>query len=276
MSDNFSFRRWATLVVACAIASLAGACSRGPAVPRTDAERLTLGKQVIDRLSAKLASAQTFSVKTREVRHVTDSKGQPKQDTFDRETFVRRPDRLYTMTTGDRQNETWYDGVGLTLVIHKDKVFAQARMPETLDKTLDAMHERYGVATPLSDFIYSSPAKALITDATTGGWVGRESIDGQETDHLAFKDKGVNWEIWIPATGDPLPRKFSAEFTEDKRLRKIEVLFREWNFAPQIASDRFTPKVPADYEGIAIVQRARVLRNIKDDAAAPTPGSEKK
>ena len=79
------------------------------------------------------------------------------------------------MTTGDRQNETWYDGVGLTLVLHKDKVFGQARMPETLDKTLDAMHERYGVSTPLSDFIYSSPAKALITDTTTGGWVGREA-----------------------------------------------------------------------------------------------------
>jgi hypothetical protein len=276
MSDNHLLRRCAPLVVTCAMALVGSGCNRGPATPRTDAERLTLGKQIIDRMSAKLASAQTFSVKTHEVRHVTDSKGQPKQDTFDRETVLRRPDRFYTTTTGDRQNETWYDGVGMTLVVHKDKVFAQARMPETLDKTLDAMHERYGVAVPLADLMYSSPAKALIADTTTGGWVGRETIDGQETDHLAFKDKGVNWEVWVASTGDPLPTKAVAEFTEDKRLRKVEVSFREWNFAPQIASDRFTPKVPADYEGIAILQRARVLRNVQENAPAPTAGSEKK
>ena len=276
MSDNSMLRRWAPLVVTCAIAFVGSACNRGPATPRTDAERLTLGKQIIERMSAKLASAQTFSVKTHEVRHVTDSKGQPKEDTFDRETVVRRPDRFYTTTTGDRQNETWYDGVGMTLVVHKDKVFAQARMPETLDKTLDAMHERYGVAVPLADFMYSSPSKALISDTTTGGWVGRETVDGQETDHLAFKDKGVNWEVWVASTGDPLPKKAVAEFTEDKRLRKVDVVFREWNFAPQVASDRFTPKVPADYEGIAIVQRARVLRNVQENATAPTAGSEKK
>src|SRR4029450_12137359 len=56
--------------------------------------------------------------------------------------------------------------------------------PKTLDKTLDAMHERYGIATPFADYMYSSPAKALIADTTTGGWVGRETVAGQETDHL--------------------------------------------------------------------------------------------
>ena len=278
MSDNNPLRRWVAVVVTCAIAGLGVACSRGPATPRNDAERLTLGKQIIDRMSAKLASAQTFNVKTHEVRDTIDSKGQPKQDTFDRETVVRRPDRLYTTTSGDRHNEVWYDGIGLTIVVHKDKVFAQARMPETLDKTLDSMHERYGVSTPVADFIYSSPSKALITDKTTGGWIGRETIDGQETDHLAFKDTGVNWDVWVASTGDPLPRKLVSEFTDDKRLRKIEVTFKEWNFAPQIAADRFTPTVPPDYEGIAIVQRARVLKNMKPDEppAASTAGTVKK
>jgi hypothetical protein len=276
MSDNHSLLRWARVVVTCAIAGLAAACGGGPPAPRTDAERLTLGKQTIDRMSAKLASAQTFSMKTHEVRHTIDSKGQPKQDSFDRETVVRRPDRLYTTTTGDRLNESWYDGVGLTVVVHKDKVFAQARMPETLDKTLDSMHERYGVSTPVGDFIYSSPSKALITDKTTGGWVGRETVDGQETDHLAFKDTGVNWDVWIASTGDPIPMKLVSEFTDEKRLRKIEVTFKEWNFAPQISAERFTPTVPPDYEGIAIVQRARVLKNVAADEPASTAGTVKK
>jgi len=263
-------RRPACVTVAVIAAGLATAC--GPGEPRTDAERLARGREIVERMSTRLGSAPTLSVTTREVRDQIKLNGEAQTVTLTRETVLRRPDRFYTKTSGDVQNEAWYDGVGLTVAIHADKVFGQARMPETLDKTLDSMHERYGVSTPVGDFLYSSPVKALLADSTTGGWVGREAVDGQQADHLAFKDKGVNWEIWVAATGDPVPLKARAEFTENKHLREIDLAFSNWNFAPAIADDRFKPKVPADYEGIAIVQRARVLRNIPDEpppAAAP-------
>ena len=79
MRDNQPLRRWAPIVVTCAIAGLAAACAGAPPEPRTDAERLTLGKQVVDRMSTKLASAQTFSVKTREVRHVNTRRASPER-----------------------------------------------------------------------------------------------------------------------------------------------------------------------------------------------------
>lgn len=250
---------------------LATACGAGE--PRTDAERLARGREILERMSTKLGSVQSFSVSTREVRDQTKLSGEAQVVTLSRESIIRRPDRFYFKTSGDVQNEGWYDGVGLTLAVHNEKVFAQARMPETLDKVLDAMSERYGVPTPVGDFFYSSPVKALLADSTTGGWVGREAIDGQQADHLAFEDKGVNWDVWVAATGDPLPLKFQAAFPDNKRLRQLVLTFSNWNFAPAVTDDRFTPKVPADYEGIAIVQRARVLRNIPEDApaAAETP-----
>ena len=192
--------------------------------------------------------------------------------------MVRRPDRFYSVVTGGRHNEVWYDGVGLTLVLHNEKVFAQSRAPETIDKTLDAIYERYGLSTPISDYVYASPAKALLTEKTTGGWVGRQTVGEQQLDHLAFKDTGVTWDIWIPAVGDPLPQKTVTEVTDNKQLRKVETTFKDWNLAPQIPEDRFSPTVPADYEGIAMVQRARVLRNMpkEEDGAAPPPAVGKK
>jgi len=228
-------------------------------------------------MSARLGGSQSFSVTTSEVRDQVKRSGQAQKVNLTRATVVRRPDRLYTKTDGDLQNESWYDGIGLTIVLHKDKVFGQARMPETLDKTLDAMGERYGVATPLGDYIYTSPAKALLTDTTTGGWVGRETVDGKPVDHVSFKDTGVNWDLWVAASGEPLPVKAVVEFTDARRLRKVELAFTDWNLAPQIASDRFTPSVPKDYEGIAMVQRARVLRNVPEGEAEapPTTGGKK-
>jgi hypothetical protein len=262
------------LTFAMAAVVLATACGAGE--PRTDAERLARGREILERMSTKLGSVQSFSVSTREVRDQTKLSGEAQVVTLSRESIIRRPDRFYFTTSGDVQNEGWYDGVGLTLAVHNEKVFAQARMPETLDKVLDAMSERYGVPTPVGDFFYSSPVKALLADSTTGGWVGREAIDGQQADHLAFQDKGVNWDVWVATTGDPLPLKFQAAFPDNKRLHKIVLTFSNWNFAPAVTDDRFTPKVPADYEGIAIVQRARVLRNIPEDAPATAETPVKK
>jgi hypothetical protein len=258
-----------------AVATVTGACS--PRVPRTDAERLTRGREIIDEMGTRLGSAQALSVTTREARDIVKPNGQPQTLTLTRKLTLRRPDRLYVETSGDQRNELWYDGVGLTMALHNEKVFGQARMPETLDRTLDAMNERYGISTPIGDFLYSSPSKALLSSTTTGGWVARETINGQPADHLSFKDNGVSWEIWIAASGDALPVKGIATFPGSRRLRRTEFTFSDWNFAPPIANDRFTPTVPAEYEGIAIVQRARVLRNMPagEADAASTAGVKK-
>src|SRR5262245_6732207 len=271
MSMRNTDMRNAVILLAATAIGFGIAC--GSAEPRTDAERLARGREVIERMSAKLAASQTFSVTTAEVRDEVKLSGTPEQVTITRDTTIRRPDRLYSAVSGDRRNEVWYDGVGVTVALHNEKVFGQIRAPETLDKTLDAMHERFGVSAPFADYVYSSPAKALLTESTTGGWVGREMLDGQQTDHLAFKDKGVNWEVWIPVAGDPLPLKAVAEFGENPRLRKMSMSFKNWNLAPQIPADRFDPTVPADYEGVAIIQRARVLRNLSKDEEGGAPAA---
>lgn len=255
--------KYVSLAIAAAAALGATAC--GEREPRTDSERLAKGREIVQRVSDRLGSAQTFSVTTKEVRNDLKA-GKPRKVTLTRQTVLRRPDRLYFKTSGDVENEGFYDGVGLTLVMHKDKVFGQARMPETLDRTLDAIHERYGVAVPTADFLYTSPAKALLSDKSTGGWVDRQQVDGRMLDHLAFRDQGVTWEMWVPVTGDALPARIVAEFPSDRRVRSTDVTFSDWNFAPQIVDDLFSPKVPPDYEGIAVIQRAAVLRNIKPDA----------
>jgi hypothetical protein len=257
------------LVVAAALTSVG--CSRETA-PATPEARLQKGKEVIQRMSDTLEHAQAFSVTTHETREQPKIVGgQPEEMKLTRQTVMRRPDRLYFKTTGDNDNELFYDGAGITYVSHRDKVFAQAPMPETLDRTLDSMNERYGMAVPLADFLYANPAHALIADTTTGGWVGRETVEGQACDHVAFQDSGVSWELWIAA--DNLPRRAKADFPASRRVKRADVTFSDWNLAPSIDAARFHATVPADYEGIAMIQRAAILRNNPEE---PVPTGGKK
>lgn len=229
------------------------------------------GREIVQRMSDKLGSPKALSMTTEEVRLRTPENGKPSRRAVTRKTVMRRgPDRIYSEITGDVHNQVWYDGVGITFVAHSEKVFGQARMPETMDRTLDAIHERYGVHVPLGDLLYAAPAKALIAETTTGGWMGREDLDGVRHDHVKFQDKDVTWEMWIPTSGDPLPRRFVIDFKERKAANHVEINFRDWNLAPTIADKQFEPQVPQDYEGIAMLQRASVLRNIPEDATATT------
>ena len=147
--------------VRAALAGLAAAtlAACGAKEPATDAERLARGRDLVKQMSSKLASATVVSVETTEQRDLV--RGARKETVSLTGSYtLRRPDRFHTKMTGGRGLESWYNGKTLTVASHQQKVFAQAPMPETIDRTLDALAERYDMALPMGDLFYSSPEKA--------------------------------------------------------------------------------------------------------------------
>jgi hypothetical protein len=253
-----------TVAALTAIGLVACASSRDPS---TDAERLARGRELVHKMSTQLAGATAMTVKTTETRDVVRASGRKESVAQTGVYTIRRPDRFYAKMTGGPGLESWYNGKTLTLASHPEKVFAQARMPETIDRTLDALAERYDMPLPMGDLFYGSAEKALLTDTTTGGYVGTEDVGGTSCLHLAFKDTGADWELWLPAQGDPLPKRFKVVQKARTGQPVIDLTFTAWDLAPQISDATFVPKVPAGYEGIAILQRAAAVKNV----AAVTP-----
>jgi hypothetical protein len=160
------------------------------------------------------------------------------------------------------------------VAVQQEKVFAQAPMPETIDRTLDALAERYDIPLPMGDLFYSSAEKALLTDTTTGGYAGTENVGETPCYHLVFRDVGVDWELWLPVQGEPLPKRLKTVGKLRKGEPVTDVTFTSWNLAPQTSDAAFTPNVPADYEGIAMLQRAAAVKGAgakpsADPAASP-------
>ncbi len=182
----------------------------GSREPATDADRLARGRQLVQQMSAALAAANAVSVTTTETRERVRVSGRKDTVTLAAAYTMRRPNGFYIKMTGGPGLESWYNGKTVTIASHPEKVFAQAPMPDTVDRTLDALAERYDMALPLSDLFYVSPEKALLSDTTTGGYAGRESVGGTPCVHLAFKDIGSEWELWLPEKGAPLPRRFKV------------------------------------------------------------------
>jgi hypothetical protein len=250
--------------------------SCGSREPTTDAERLARGRQLVQQMSARLAAASAVSVTTSEVRDVVRLSGKKETVSQTGVYTVRRPNRFYAKVTGGRGLETWYNGKILTIASHPEKVFAQAPMPDTIDRTLDVLAERYDMALPMGDLFYSSAEKALLSETAAGGYAGIESVGDTSCVHLAFTDVGVDWELWLPVQGDPLPKRLKVVQKKRTGQPTVDLTFTGWNFSPEISDATFVPKVPADYEGIAALQRAAAVKNTPSPpAGSAAPATEK-
>jgi hypothetical protein len=253
-----------------------GTVACGHREPATDADRLARGRELVQQMSTRLAAAKELSVATTEVRDVVRRSGAKERVSLTGLYTMRRPDRFHSKVSGGKGLESWYDGKMVTVAVAQDKVFAQAPMPETIDRTLDALAERYDMALPLGDLFYSSAEKALLSDTTTGGYAGPENVGDTPCHHLAFRDAGVEWDIWLPVQGEPLPARLKVVNRHRSGEPVTDVTFTRWNLAPQLSAAMFTPSVPADYEGIAILQRTAAVKAASTATSAASSAPLKK
>ena len=248
---------------------IVGLTACGSGEPRTDEEKLARGRELVQQMSARLAGAKSVTATTTEKRDAVRASGKKEQLSISGTYTMQRPNRFYVKMDGDRNLEAWYNGKVLTIAAHKEKVFAQAPMPDTIDSTLDALAERYDLPLPMGDLLYSSAERALLSPTTKGGYAGTETVAGTPCTHLAFQDTGVEWELWIPEQGEPLPKRFKVVRTKRTGQPAIDLTFGSWEVAPQVTDATFTPKLPADYEGIAMLQKAAAVKKTQAEPAAP-------
>ena len=241
-------------------------CSREPATPEAKRQR---GDEIVRQMSDRLRSATTFTVQAIDTRERTRG-GQTVTLHTTRQFTVRRPDRIAMQVAGDSDLKGWYDGQKLTFVSDAQKVWARVNAAATIDDTLDRLAERLGMPMPIADFLYSSPYDALIGSASTGGYVGRETVGGVACAHLAYEHPGATWELWVAEDGDTLPRRFRVTDKTVTPARAFDVTFEKWVLGATVTDAAFTPVVPAGYERIPVVVAGE---DAPADTAATTPAA---
>jgi hypothetical protein len=160
---------------------------------------------------------------------------------------VARPDHLRASVEGDRIHRAlWYDGKQVTVLDTKRNVYAVADVAPTIDGMLDDLAERYGVAAPLADLLFSDIYKTLSADIRTGRYVGLHKVGGKPCHHLAFTQRFVDWQIWIEDGAQPLPRKLVITYKDEPQVPQFVALLTEWDTKPQFAGDEFKFTPPAN------------------------------
>jgi hypothetical protein len=248
-----------TLVVLGVLAfSLAAPAAQAQTAPATDAAPKAnpvdpAAVQALKDMGAYLQSLKRFQVSTEVTGERVLADGQKLQHTATAELDVDRPSRLRALMSTPRSERVLiFDGKTATLFAPAQKYYSTVELVDTIGGLIDRLEERYGVQIPLSDlFRWGTPA-APVDKIESAMNAGQDFVDGHLCDHYAFRQGSIDWQIWISAGKQLLPRKIVITNRADE-ARPQSTSLLDWNLKPAFTETTFKFVPPKGATKIEII-----------------------
>ena len=218
----------------------------------------------IDKMGTYLRTLTTFQVKAVETIDDVLDNGQAIQSGRVVDLLAARPNRFRARLTSDDMDALFlYNGKDFTMYGQLVNYYATVPAPPTIAELVDKLDERYGIEMPLVDlFMWGSPQSKAAQAITSAMDIGPGSIEGTTCEQYAFRQDGLDWQIWIQLGDYPLPRKLILTTTDvEARPRFTQVL--TWNLAPSFNDEAFVFDPPKDAEKITIAEVAALSNTEK-------------
>jgi hypothetical protein len=201
--------------------------------------------ELLRQMSARLASARTFALEAEEVYDEVPEQSPRQQLSNLRRIALRRPDRFVGDATGDALNRSfWYDGKSFSILDNEQRVWTGGTVPPTIDEALDWVFDQTGTVVPLADFLYADSYARLMAHVQRGVYLGLHDAAGVPCHHLSFEQATIDWQIWIDAGKDPVPRKLVIAYKSEDEVPQYTVIIRKWNLAPTLPDPLFVFRPP--------------------------------
>jgi hypothetical protein len=259
------------LLILLTVLGLAGPACRGaapsaagaiePPPPAIEPE-LAIGSRLVDpradelvrQMSDRLARATSFALEAEEVHDEVPEQSPRRQLTNLRHVALRRPDRLVGDAAGDGINRSfWYDGKSFAALDKEQNVWAGGTVPATVDAALDWVFDQTGTVVPLADFIYADTYARLMADVQRGVYLGIHEAAGVPCHHLSFEQATIDWQLWIDAGPEPLPRKLVITYKTEDEVPQYTVTIRKWNLQATFPETLFAFTPPQGATRIDVV-----------------------
>jgi hypothetical protein len=156
---------------------------------------------------------------------------------------LNRPDKIrITRTGGFADVEFLFDGKTLTLLGKTANLYAQLEVPGTIDHLIDELRDKYRRPAPGADLLLSNVNDKLMATVVNVKDLGSGVIGGVECDHLAFRTKEVDWQIWIAQGSRPYPCRYVITSIKVAQAPQYSITIRDWKTGDEVGSEDFSFK----------------------------------
>jgi hypothetical protein len=210
--------------------------------------------EALDHMGAYLRTLKEFQVQAVITSEDVLTDGQKLQYGSTTNILAQLPSKLRVAVEGEQKSRLFlYDGQAFTLFARRAGFYATVPAPDTIAKLIDVVNDKYDIDIPLLDlFLWGGP-RASANEITAADDYGPGVVEDITCEHYAFRQPGLDWQVWIQSGDHPLPRKLVLTTTTDEaRPEHTSVL--TWNLAPSYSADAFVFDPPSDAHKIVFAE----------------------
>jgi len=237
---------------------LAGiACRAWGVEPKASSAIDPKAAEILKKSCAAAAGLKQLGLHDEEGHDEMSPAGQKIQLSNHRKILVSRPNRLFADSHGDTAHRSfYYDGNYIWMYDKTEKTYATEPAPDTLDAMFDRLHETHGHSMPLADLLFSDPHKVLTERIEGGDYLGVHRVGEHPCHHLAFRQRNVDWQLWVDAGDQPLPRKLIITYRRSPGEPQFAAVLR-WDTDARPEDSAFKFEAPRDAKKIEIIKREK-------------------
>jgi hypothetical protein len=221
---------------------------------------------LLKRMSDYLAAQKSISLSYDSIFEVVSADHQKLQIATSGTVDLVRPNMVRTSRkTGFSDTEMTYDGTTLSFLGKGQNGYVQAEAPGTIDSLIDQLRDKFHRQLPAADLLQSGVYENLMTDVTDIKDLGSGVIGGVECDHLAFRAKDTDWQIWIAQGKDPYPCRYVITSKGVDQSPEFTMEVRDWKAGAAVPASAFSFTPPAG----ATRMDVNDLEKLKDTSDLP-------
>lgn len=227
-------QRCRTLVAALALGGLAGVAGVQPAVA-DEAEAKRMFKVMTDYMSGQQALSFSFDATLEVVTEDMMKVGLASSGSFS----LQRPDKARMTRTGVVDVELTYDGKAVSVIGKNLNVHTKIPMEGSVEEMIDTLRSAYGLEAPAADLLSANAFEIMMANVTVGKDLGSGVIGGEVCNHLAFRTREADWEIWIADGDTPRPCRFTITSRMMAMAPAYTVQISDWKAGTDVAADDY-------------------------------------
>lgn len=236
-------------------APVIGAQQPGGVSPGADSSAMDTLKRMGDFMSR----LQRFSVTIRDGYDVVQESGQKIEFGDVRKLTLVRPDRLRVdvLRSDGEKAHVAFDGRLITVYSPNQKVYATSYVPGDIDGAVTHFVRDLQMHLPLAMLLLTGLPGEIDRRVVSAEVVETSSIIDPPCIHLAARTDRVDFQVWVPSEGDPLPRRVVITYKEEAGQPQFWANFTEWNLSPEAADTLFALSIPQEATRIEFLSRMR-------------------
>ena len=196
---------------------------------------------ILQRMSAHLAARTSFQF-TAEVRYdAVQTSGQRIEFGSERRVAVRRPDRLRVdVSDWDGGGEVLvYDGARVSLALPARGRYASIEQSGSVEEVVDRLEHELGLPMPLAELLQPDLYARMLPLVASGAVVGGVQLDGRACDQLAFRTRGLDFQLFVDRGDAPLPRRLVIDYREEPGRPQFRASLHDWKTDGSLPGPRF-------------------------------------